>query len=363
MTDQTSSITSTTDNRQLDQRRAIGAAFNQAAAAGVFADYRGRRSANTLKAQDSDLAVFTDFLLYATGRNLPEAEKKKIADLYARLNIDPQAWAGITWGLVQAFINWQLDGGYAISSVNRRLSTVKKYAALATKAGALDPTEKAMIKDVTGYSRKEAVQLDHKRTEADTPTRRGVKKADHVSIDNRQADRLKRCDDGTAQGRRNAVLMCLLLDHGLRAGEAAGLLVEHINFESKDFTFYRAKVGTTQTHTLSADTLAALKAYEAAGDMPPAGALLRGSRKGGKLTHAGISTRSITDIVEKLGAAIGISGLSAHDCRHYWATYWARRVEKLPKGVLTLQEAGGWSSLAMPRRYVENAKIANEGMQ
>jgi hypothetical protein len=26
------------------------------------------------------------------------------------------------------------------------------------------------------------------------------------------------------------------------------------------------------------------------------------------------------------------------------------------------QEAGGWSSLAMPRRYVEWGKIANDGM-
>lgn len=351
MSDTSALIPSSTNNRQLDQRRAAGEAFNQAAAAGVFGEYRARRSANTLKAQDNDLAVFADFLAYATGEN------------YGALNTDPEAWHGITWGQVQGFVNWQLDQGYAIASVNRRLSTVKKYAALATKAGTLDPTEKAMIKDVTGYSRKEAVQLDNKRIEADTPTRRGVKKADHVSIDQRQADQLKRCDDGTAQGRRNAVLMALLLDHGLRAGEAAALLVEHINFESKEMTFYRAKVGKTQTHTLSADTLAALRAYEAAGDMPAVGPLLRGSRKGGKLTHVGISTRSVTDIVEKLGAAIGISGLSAHDCRHFWATYWARRVEKLPKGVLTLQEAGGWASLAMPRRYVEDAKIANEGMQ
>jgi hypothetical protein len=30
--------------------------------------------------------------------------------------------------------------------------------------------------------------------------------------------------------------------------------------------------------------------------------------------------------------------------------------------VLRLQEAGGWSSLAMPRRYVEESEIANDGM-
>lgn len=42
---------------------------------------------------------------------------------------------------------------------------------------------------------------------------------------------------------------------------------------------------------------------------------------------------------------------------HYWATQWAGKVD-----VLRLQEAGGWNSLAMPRRYVARARIANEGM-
>jgi hypothetical protein len=49
--------------------------------------------------------------------------------------------------------------------------------------------------------------------------------------------------------------------------------------------------------------------------------------------------------------------MSAHDCRHYWATLWADKVD-----VLRLQEAGGWPSLVMPPRYVEESEIANEGM-
>ena len=39
------------------------------------------------------------------------------------------------------------------------------------------------------------------------------------------------------------------------------------------------------------------------------------------------------------------------------ATRWAGKVD-----VLRLQKAGGWNRLAMPRRYVERARIANEGM-
>ena len=82
----------------------------------------------------------------------------------------------------------------------------------------------------------------------------------------------------------------------------------------------------------------------------------------GKLTNSGMSEIAITKRVTYLGKQNGIGGLSAHDCRNYWATKWANRINTLPKGILTLQEAGGWNSLAMPRRYVEHAKIANEGM-
>lgn len=70
-----------------------------------------------------------------------------------------------------------------------------------------------------------------------------------------------------------------------------------------------------------------------------------------------MSEGSITDRVRVLGGEVGLEGLSAHDCRRYWATHWARKVD-----VLRLQEAGGWSSLAMSRRYVEDSEIANEGM-
>ena len=62
--------------------------------------------------------------------------------------------------------------------------------------------------------------------------------------------------------------------------------------------------------------------------------------------------------VHDLGAAVGLVGLSAHDLRHYWATRAARSGTPLDR----LQDAGGWASPAMPLRYVETAKIANQGV-
>ncbi len=90
----------------------------------------------------------------------------------------------------------------------------------------------------------------------------------------------------------------------------------------------------------------------------PVNKLLMGSRKGGKL-EGEMSERAITDRVKTLGESIGINGLSAHDCRHYWATSAVRN----GTDIKSLQDAGGWSSPAMPLRYAESPTIANQGVK
>ena len=35
----------------------------------------------------------------------------------------------MTWGLIEAFVAWQIREGFSIASTNARLSTVKSYAA------------------------------------------------------------------------------------------------------------------------------------------------------------------------------------------------------------------------------------------
>lgn len=338
----------TNPNADLPVIRSAGAIANRLAARSAFVDYQSRKSGATLRTHESALRRFADYLdevTRLTGEQAPDGDT---------LLRDPDAWRGVSWGLVEGFRNWLVGQGDAVASVNQRLSIVKTYAKLAAKAGAIDPTELALIKTVSGYSAKEAKRVDDRRE----TTRRGEKKATHVVISIDQAKALKAAPDtDTPQGRRDALILALLLDHGLRVGEIAGLVVTDFNLTTGELRFYRPKVNLTQTHKLSADTLRAATAYFAAGDAPPAGSLLRGSRKDGSLTASGLSTRAISGRVEHYGDAIGLAGLSPHDCRHFWATFWADRVS-----VLRLQEAGGWSSLVMPRRYVEYAEIANEGM-
>lgn len=307
------------------------------AAQSVFHDYRERRAANTLRRQDADLALFETFL-------------KSVRMSATNLNSDPLEWSSITWGLVTAFVNWMLQNGYAVGSVNVRLSTVKMYAKLAFKAGAMDTTQFALIQTVTGYRNREAVNVDKKRA----VTRRKQKRT--VSLTDEQVRSLKFDHPATEQGRRDRFLMCLLLDQGLRISEVA--LLKGSNFHGEHVTFYRPKVNKETTLHLTNDTLQALADYPRPADQNAP--ILRWSVRSGDLVGEGITATGISDRVRMIGLLHGIDGLSAHDCRHSWATRTARKYQDKP---FRLQEAGGWNSLDMPRRYIEAAKVANEDIR
>ena len=336
----------------------IGQIANGHAAQNAFARFLQGKATNTRLTHGAGLRRFADYLEVigdAGGIDIAAPMRAFGEALYAGQldQLDPTAWRGVTWGLVESFREWLITQGDAIATINSRLSTVKVYSKIAAKAGVIPPEERAMIREVGGFTHKEGVHVDDKRP---GKTRRGLKKAQNVPITVKQAKALKDQPD-TPQGRRDAVLMCLLLDHGLRCGEVARLQVTDFDLKAGQLVFYRPKVDLIDTHNLSADTLRALHAWIDSGDAGAIGPLLRGSRKGGTLTHAGMGESSITGRVKALGERVGLVGLSAHDCRHYWATFWAGKVD-----VLRLQEAGGWASLAMPRRYVARSKIANEGM-
>ena len=327
----------------------VGQAANGAAAAIAFVDYRSRRAANTIRRQDAALALFSEFL----GRVVVDPPTGH--DLATR----PGSWQGITWGLVSGFAKWMVGEGYAIGTINVRLSTVKTYCKLAARSGALSTQELAMIRLVEGYSRKEGKRVDERRELANKPTRLGKKKAEPVVLSTSEAEALRDQPD-TPQGRRDALLLALLLDLGLRAGEVAGLNVGDVNLDTRELTFWREKVDKAQTFDLMNprrlwETAEAWFADGAAA----MGALLRSSRKGGELTKAGMTARCITERVRYLGKQVGIEGLSSHDLRHFWATTAARNDTPLDR----LMEAGGWASPAMPMRYIEAGLIANEGVR
>jgi integrase len=331
---------------RIDPRAAL-AADDQAASA-AFADYRGRVDDDTLRRQEADLALFAHFL--GEVRAIPQ---EQAAAFGARLPFQAEAWANVTHGLVTAFLRWQLQGGYAVGSINVRLATVRRYCALANAAGVIPGEDLALIRTVRGYSGRQARSIDAQRRRTATPTRVSTKKEQARVLTPLQVRALKE-QPATPQGRRDALMICLLADLGLRVGELAGIEADAIDLGRGTLSFYREKVHTTQTHKLSKDALAAAEAYLEV-DGQPSGKLLRGSRKNGELWGS-MSARAIRERVAILGERIGVGDLSPHDLRHTWAT----RAARGSSDPFALRDAGGWSSLSMPSRYVQSNAVANE---
>lgn len=323
------------------RQAAIAKAADNVAARHSFADYRRRKSFQTKRRQDADLRLFAGFL-------------KSVGVIAPDMHEAPESWMFITWGLVKAFVEWQLQQGYAVASVNVRLSTIKVYAGLALQAGTMTADQFTYIQTVKAYSYGEGLNLDQTRE----VQRIGKKKAQPVEISYTKAQQLKSEHEDDAQGYRDRLLMNLLLEHGMRIGEVEILTASCFNPESGIVRFWRPKVKAWSKHELTKDSALALELYLPLTSDPNA-PLMRQSVKSHRLTHEGVTRNRLSDRVREIAQANGVEGMSAHDCRHYWAT----RAAMTCKDPFQLQEAGGWSSLAMPRRYIKMAEIANKGIE
>ncbi|WP_129677547.1 hypothetical protein [Candidatus Chloroploca sp. Khr17] len=116
------------------------AAADRAASSALFAEYRQQLAARTRTAHDQDLARCALYLA-------------DVGVSVGALAVEPAAWAGFTWGLVEGFKRWMLREGFALATLNRTLATIKAYTRLAAQAGALSAEQATLIAAVKGYGR------------------------------------------------------------------------------------------------------------------------------------------------------------------------------------------------------------------
>lgn len=306
----------------------------------VLQDYQERKAEETLRRQRADLAAFVQCLTAHT------------ITVPANLASDLSAWRDMEYGLVELFVHWQMQQGYAIRTIDARLSTVKVYCRLAAKAGYLPAEHLALIQAVEGYAGRDAINVDLQRP----VTRRGAKKALPVEVTASQVELLKDRPD-TPDGRRDRLLVCLICDHGLRCSEVADLDIGSIQLQAGKLVFYRTKVNQWDRHELTPDTLRAAHAY------------LTKDRKGvhhseplfiGKCSKARIDVRSVRSRVQWLGLhQLDIPNLSPHDGRHFSA------FDALDNGTTVdrLQAFGGWSTPVRPLEYAKRRNIGNKGVK
>lgn len=327
----------------------LGQRANEAANSHIFNEDWIALSENTQNTYVFLLNCFSKFLM-ELGVDLP------VEVMISK----PDVWTNVTYGLVRGFQNWMLQNEYAIRTANQALSAVRKYCHLAWQAGYMDEREYLLIKSVQGRVGKQARNIDNSRLKVGKNTRRvGSKKAKNTVLNVYQAAVLKYKHSDTPQGRRDKLLMTILLDHGIRASEVSALKIEDIEMESRIINIYRQKTDTTDRHTMTPDSYEAFKSYLEQ-DAFESGCLLRNSHKGGRLTTAGMTPQKVTDRVKRLGKVLlDIDTLSAHDCRHYYAT----SANAAGSSRNTIQQAGGWKTSVMVDYYIDALEITNDGLK
>lgn len=328
-----------------DNDARIAEAANRVADHNAVSDYRAGRSKNTLRAQDADLERFSAFLAH-----VGQVSEHHLAET-------PEAWRHVSHGLVEAFKRHMLREGYAVSTVNRTLSTIRTYAQLAQHCIPAD--ELAAIERIHGYKLGDAKNINQKRIDEGVATRKPeAKKRTPTAISKVHIKALIDDHPDTPQGYRDRLLMALLLYMGMRVSEVVLLEWERIDAHAKTLTFYRPKVSLWQTHNMPEVVFNALVSY--AVYIPKTSTrILWTTTSEGTIDSEGMSISGVNRRVATLGKQVGLPTLSPHDCRHSWAT----RAARAGTDAFTPQQAGGWTSIATAKRYVEDAKIANEGLK
>jgi integrase len=117
-------------------------------------------------------------------------------------------------------------------------------------------------------------------------------------------------------------------------------------------TIYRQKTNQTDTHRFMHHTRLAAESY-----------LAQLGRKEGPLfvgyQSKRLSARAINDRVHELGQLVGLSTLSPHDLRHFWAFDALRNGTPIDQ----VKSGGGWRSDGMVLRYAKQSGIANAGVK
>lgn len=350
-----------------------GQIASQIAGDNIFQRYLSEKSANTVKRHARDLELFAVYLI----------DLGIMPERGANFQVNANAWHGVTWGIVEGFIQWLLREGYAISSVNARLSTVKVYAQMAVKAGVIERQEGMLIQTVKGFSRSGGVNADAQREQTRIDevtydykragrrrsvvvTRRSTKKRKPILLSDKLASRLKSVRNESPQAFRDALLVGLLLDHGLRASEAALLTANNIDVAKGTLRFFRPKVKGSEhewtTHKLTPNVRQLASHYLGQLYPPPllpdgplilATTRLLKNGEGGLLLGDGLSRVRISERVSWLAKQLGIPKLSAHDCRHYCAT----RMARLGYSVDELMAWFGWLSAQTAMRYIAAEEV------
>ncbi|MEZ4682225.1 MAG: tyrosine-type recombinase/integrase [Caldilineaceae bacterium] len=254
---------------------------------------------------------------------------------YARALSDFITWhrstgqQGFTKATVQAHIASLKDSGISASSINQRLTAIRKLALESADNGLIDESTARAIGRVEGI-RKEGHRLGNWLSKEQAQTLLELPNAE------------------TVKGLRDRAILAVLLGCGLRREECATLTVEHIQQREGRWVIVDlvGKRSKTRSVPMPSWCKGAIDAYMAAAGVVD-GLLFRSMRRGDKVVGEGMSAQAIFDVVKRYAAALGVD-VRPHDLRRTFA----KLAHKGKAGVDQIQLSLGHSSMQTTERYL-----------
>jgi site-specific recombinase XerD len=237
---------------------------------------------------------------------------------------------GFTKATVQAHRAHLVALGLAASTINVRMSAIRRLAAEAADNGLMDPNIASGVGRVKGVKRE------------------GIRTGNWLTV--HQAEELINAPDtSTLKGKRDRALLAVLIGCGLRREETATLSLEHIQQRDARWVIVdmKGKGGRIRTAPMPSWTKAAIDEWTTAAGFA-AGRVFRPVNKGDNLAGESITAQSIFEAVKKEAAGIGLKEIAPHDLRRTFA----KLAHKGRAALEQIQLSLGHASIQTTERYL-----------
>lgn len=353
-----------------DTMQQMSEAADAVAQRSVFVDYAEKSAPNTIRRHRTDLDLFAQFLNSLAAQ--AGADTQYTGEM---LQTVPSAWRHVTHGILRAFQQALIQAGYAMTTINMRMGTIRLFCRMAYRAGVISGEAWAAIDNAERLNGRHKRNIDERREAEGIPTRIGAKKEAGRYLAKHERQRLKAAANGTtARAWRDRLIVCLLMDHGLRRSEVADLRFKDIEIELDDngepkniIMRIRDAKGWNGARLMymSKDTREAFFEMISKEDTPfhEYNGILPRYRSGrhymDKFEGWGMKDHAVYDIFVRVAKKAGLEGVSPHDGRHTAATRLANE-EQVP--LQSMMRAFGWRQTNTAMRYVGEQRIANANL-
>ncbi len=218
----------------------------------------------------------------------------------------------ITRQLFQQYRAEMVDAGLGGSTINVRLSGVRKLVNEARENGLIDPSAAGRIVSVPNVPA-EGVRLGQWLTVGQTRNLLAVP------------------DRSRLKGKRDYAILAVLTQSALRRDETSHLQMSHVQMRDGRWVLadIRGKRGRVRTVALPAGANAAIDAWTGAADITSGPVFRRLTKSSRVLPGKGLGVWAIWDVVVTSAKAIGIAGFGPHDARRTCAKLCRKQGGKL----------------------------------